>query len=73
MSLFNEKHIKAMLTGEYFCPNCNGLMEFEDEWKETLVCPRCGYDLDVDKYGFDSDEEYEAMFPTLEEILDDEE
>lgn len=39
MSFFNEKQRKAMEDGEYICSECGKLMEFEDEWEETLVCP----------------------------------
>ena len=44
-------------------------MEFEDEWKDTLVCPHCGHSVDLDRYGFESDEEYESLYPTREEVL----
>ena len=37
MSFFNEKQRKAMEDGEYICSECGKLMEFEDEWEETLV------------------------------------
>ena len=69
MSMFNEKWIEAMLTGNYICSKCGAKMEFEDEWEEVLICPNCGYDMDADKYGFESDEEYEAFYPTKEEIV----
>lgn len=65
---FNEKRRKALETGIYICPKCNHVMEFENEWEDTLVCPHCGHDLDVEKYGFDSDEEYENLYPTKEDI-----
>lgn len=39
MSIFNEEQIKAMFSREYICHECGHLMEFEDEWEDTLVCP----------------------------------
>ena len=68
MSFVSAKHLKAWETGEYPCERCDGLMEFEDENEDTLVCPKCGYSVAVDKYGF-SDEEYAALYPTKEEVL----
>lgn len=41
MSIFNEEQIKAMFSREYICHECGHLMEFEDEWEDTLVCPHC--------------------------------
>ncbi len=75
MSIFNEKQIEAMFGGDYICSECGGKMEFEDEWEDTLVCPACGHDIDIERYGFENDEEYEAQYPTKEEVLgyDDEE
>ena len=43
-------------------------MEWEDEWEDTLVCPKCGHSMDSDHYGFASEEEYNAMYPTKEEV-----
>ncbi len=37
MSIFNEEQIKAMFSREYICHECGHLMEFEDEWEDTLV------------------------------------
>jgi len=59
---FNPKRLKAMETGEYFCPKCGSLMLFEDEYEDTLICSKCHYDMDLDRYGYDSDEEYESTF-----------
>lgn len=77
MSFFNDAQIKGMFTNEYPCPQCKALMEFEDEWEETLICPSCGYEVSSDHYGFNSDEEYDALYPTKEEVCgyneDDEE
>ena len=61
MSIFNEKQVEAMFGGDYICSECGEKMEFEDEWEETLVCPNCGHDIDLEHYGFESDEEYEAQ------------
>jgi hypothetical protein len=78
MSLFNDKQIKAMETGEYICESCGTLMVFEDEFEDSLVCLECGYSTNVDEYGF-TEEEYESLFLTKEEyekkysIDDDEE
>lgn len=69
MSFFNEKLIKVLFSRDYICDKCGAKMEFEDEWENTLVCTQCGYDIDIDRYGFESDEEYEALFP----LQDDEE
>jgi transcription initiation factor IIE alpha subunit len=68
MSIFNEKMVKALFTRNYTCPKCGGKMEFEDENEDTLVCPSCGHDMDLDRYGFDSDEEYDAAYPSKEDV-----
>lgn len=68
MSFFNEKQIEAMFGGDYICRECGAKMEFEDEWEDTLICPKCGFETDSDHYGFDSEEEYEALYPTKEEV-----
>lgn len=68
MSFFNEKKIKAMLSREYICNECGELMEFEDEWEDTLVCLHCGHSVDLDEYGCE-EEEYENLYPTREEVL----
>lgn len=47
MSIFNEKQIKAMTSGRYICSECGSVMEFEDEWEDTLVCPHCGHSIDL--------------------------
>ena len=72
-SFFNKKLVEGLTTGRYYCPKCGSLMEFEDEeWQDTLVCPNCGEDIDLDEYGFDSEEEYENLYPTREEVLGEE-
>lgn len=67
MSFFNDAQVDALLTGRYICNECGALMEFENEWEDTLVCPKCGNSIDSDHYGM-SDEEYDALYPTMEEI-----
>lgn len=67
MSFFNDAQVDALLTGRYICSKCGALMKFEDEWEETLICPKCGNSIDSDHYGM-SDEEYDALYPTREEV-----
>lgn len=69
MSFFNEKQLEAMFGGDYICSKCGAKMEFEDEWRDNLICPSCGHEVDLDHYGFDSEEDYNAMYPTEEELL----
>lgn len=45
MSFFNDAQRDGLLTGRYICSECGGLMEFEDEWEDTLVCPACGHSI----------------------------
>ena len=72
-NFFNKKQIEAFETGQYWCDKCGSIMEFEDEDShDILICPCCGAETDVDHYGFDSDEEYEALYPTREEVLGEE-
>ena len=65
MSIFNEKQIKAMTSGRYICSECGSVMEFEDEWEDTLVC----HSIDLDEYGCEGDEKYENVYPTREDVL----
>lgn len=68
MSFFNDAQIRGMETGEYPCEKCGSLMRFEDEeWRDTLVCPECGYSISLDRYGY-TDEEFTALYPTEEEL-----
>lgn len=53
MSFFNDAQRDGLLTGRYICSECGGLMEFEDEWEDTLVCPACGHSVDLEHYGND--------------------
>jgi DNA-directed RNA polymerase subunit RPC12/RpoP len=69
MSFFNEEVIKAMSTGRYICSQCGEDMEFENEYEDTLVCLACGHNIDIDRYGFEDDEDYNALYPTEEEVL----
>lgn len=46
-------------------------MEFEDEYEEVLICPGCGHSVDLEHYGFENDEAYEALYPTREEVCDE--
>lgn len=70
MSIFNDKQKEAMENGgKYICNECGELMEFEDDYEDTLVCPNCGHSIDLDRYGCEDDESYEKLYPTREEVL----
>lgn len=69
MGFFNDKQVEAFETGRYICSECGAVMEFEDKWEDVLICPECGHSIDSDRYGCESDEEYEALYPTEEEVL----
>lgn len=73
MDTFNDKLREGLRTGKYYCKECGALMEFEDEWEDVLICPECGYSVELDRYGFEDDDEYYALFPTEEEVLEREE
>lgn len=68
MGFFNDELVAAMLTGEYICSQCGAVMEFEDEWKDTLICPKCGHEVDFDHYGVENEEDYEALYPREEDV-----
>ncbi len=72
MSFFNDAQTEAFRTGKYICSECGRIMLFEDDNEDVLVCPACGDSVDLDRYGFASDEEYEALYPTLDELVDNE-
>lgn len=72
MSIFNDKMLKAMGAHKYICNECGGVMEFEDEWEDSLVCPSCGNSMDLDMYGFADEDEYNALYPSREEVLGEE-
>lgn len=71
MDFFNEAQVNALITGEYICHKCGALMEFENEWKDILVCPKCGHSVDLEHYGMEDDEDYESLYPKKEDICDD--
>ena len=68
MSFFNDAQKDALLTGRYICSKCGARMQFEDEWEDILVCLECGHSVGVEQYGMEDDEEYEALYPTREEV-----
>lgn len=70
MRFFNKKAIEALLKRKYICSECGAEMEFEDEWEEVLICHKCGHLIDSEMYGFENDEDYDALYPTEEELLD---
>lgn len=69
MSIFLDRRIEAMAGGGFICSGCGGVMEFEGEWEDTLVCPHCGRSIDLDEYGCEGDEKYENVYPTREDVL----
>ena len=69
MGFFNDKQVEAFETGRQICSECGAVMEFEDKWEDVLICPECGHSIDSDRYGCESDEAYEALYPTEEEVL----
>lgn len=69
MDIFNSSRVEAMYSGEYVCPICGRLMEFEDDWQTVLVCPNCGESMELDRYGF-TDDEYERLYPSEDELDD---
>ena len=70
MSIFNEKRWLAFETGKFICPECGNEMVFRDKWETELFCPDCGYEVELEKYGFDSEEEYEAAYPIIDIVED---
>lgn len=69
MGFLNDASMEALLSGRYICSECGAKMEFEDEWEDILVCPECGHSVDSEHYGFENDEDYDALYPTKEEVL----
>lgn len=63
---FNDRVVSALLTGNYTCSKCGSKMEFIDDC--TLYCSACGTELDYDRYGFENDEDYDALYPTEDEV-----
>ena len=70
MSFFNDAQKDALLTGRYICSKCGARMQFEDEWEDILVCLVCGHSVELERYGMEDDEEYEALYPTREEVAE---
>lgn len=68
MSFFNDAQKDALLTGRYICSKCGARMQFEDEWEDILVCLECGHSVELERYGMEDYEEYEALYPTREEV-----
>lgn len=68
MSFFNDAQKDALLTGRYICSKCGARMQFEDEWEDVLVCLECGHSVELERHGMEDDEEYEALYPTREEV-----
>lgn len=71
MSIINDRLAAALFGGGYYCRECNGRMQFEDDSQDYLVCTECGYIIPYERYGIEEDDEYEAAYPTYED-LDDE-
>jgi len=66
--VFHNKVLSFGLeTGIYICPDCGKLLEFEDEYRETLVCLNCGYEVDIDEYGY-TEEELDSLYPREDEL-----
>lgn len=65
MRIFSEKLWLALESGKFICSKCGAKMRFKDKWEDRLICPKCGYELDTDLYGIESEEEYEALYPVL--------
>lgn len=72
MSFFNDIVIKALQSGIHICSKCGAHMKFEDKTQDTLICPKCGHSIDYERYGFENDEDYDALYPTKEEVLGNE-
>lgn len=69
MGFLNEKLAKALFGGDYICSECGERMFFENEWKDILICSKCGHSIELEHYGFESEEAYDALYPTKEEVL----
>lgn len=72
MGFFNEKLVEALFSGNYICSVCGAEMNFEDEWKDVLICPSCDHSVELERYGFENDEAYDALLPSMDEIIDSE-
>lgn len=69
MGFFNDLLADALLSGRYICSECGAKMEFEDEYKDVLICSKCSHSVDLDRYGSENDEDYDALYPTKEEVV----
>lgn len=69
MGFFNKKRLEAMNGRGYFCSQCGTKMFFENEFEDTLICPNCGHEIPTERYGMEDDEDYDALYPTAEEVL----
>lgn len=72
MSIFNEKRWLAFETGKFICAKCGATMKFTDKWEDRLLCPKCGYEIELELYGMDGEEEYDALYPILPTNHDEE-
>jgi len=72
MSIFNEKRWLAFETGKFICAKCGATMKFTDKWEDKLLCPKCGYEIELELYGMDDEEEYDALYPILPAMNDEE-
>lgn len=68
MGFYNDKLVEGLLTGNYICSECGGVMEFEDSNEDILVCPKCGHSVELEEYGFESPEDYENLYMTEEQF-----
>lgn len=69
MGFLNDELSKALYTGDYICSDCGAKMFFEDEVTEdVLICPDCGHSVDLEHYGIENEEDYDALYPTREEV-----
>ena len=69
MGFFNKDLVDGLLGRGYYCSICGEKMFFENEYEETLICPNCGHETPLERYGAESDEDYEAMYPSKEEVV----
>ena len=72
MSIFNEKRWLAFETGKFICAKCGATMKFTDKQEDRLLCPKCGYEIELELYGIDDEEEYDALYPILPAMNDEE-
>jgi len=72
MSIFNEKRWLAFETGKFICAKCGATMKFADKSEDRLLCPKCGHEIELELYGIDDEEEYDALYPILPAMNDEE-